>query len=471
MVRVNSTKASGKKKRAASVSAARQGSAGRTRATRSQSRSRSRPPSRRGNSNSSSSSSSSDNARDRDSDSDYQDDGAGSGSGSADNGTGTGPARRRSRRRSSSRGASSSVTHNDPYDFGSGATPRAARKRGGSSAAVVSLLTPTPAKRRGRPRVTPAAEASDSATPSIKRPLGRPRSRSLSMGRATPNVSTRNTPKAAGSARKTPEAGSVRKTPNVSTRKTPIKGGNARVVSLIDCLDHFIEPESLETPLECTHCARNQDSVRRIVIEELPRYLALHLKRTQWNATSRGKITTRIDFPLELDTAPLVAQQQLPSVMLDSRIARRRKAQQGTFGGGETRFRLVGVVNHHGSAWNSGHYTATCRTTDGEWHSFNDAHVHPVDEASLTTPQAQAQVYILMYERLDVGPAARAAAHVAARIVGTPKLQRGSLLTTAARAPVRATAASSSSSFSSSSSSTDGEEQDHGEARSLLFPG
>ncbi|VDI24469.1 ubiquitin carboxyl-terminal hydrolase 44/49 [Mytilus galloprovincialis] len=62
------------------------------------------------------------------------------------------------------------------------------------------------------------------------------------------------------------------------------------------------------------------------------------------------------------------------------------------------RFRLTGVVIHHGTGFKSGHYTANCWNSEAEsWINFNDSRVRyiPIEEVLLS------QAYILIYQRQE----------------------------------------------------------------------
>lgn len=62
--------------------------------------------------------------------------------------------------------------------------------------------------------------------------------------------------------------------------------------------------------------------------------------------------------------------------------------------------RLVAMINHHGSAMNSGHYTAFVRDiTSGIWYHVDDSLVTRVSEAKVAAGE---DAYVLMYERTDI---------------------------------------------------------------------
>jgi ubiquitin carboxyl-terminal hydrolase 10 len=100
---------------------------------------------------------------------------------------------------------------------------------------------------------------------------------------------------------------------------------------------------------------------KQVFIETLPPVLILHLKRFHYdNNTKRTeKIWKKIGYPLELEMPKEVFPQQV----------RTRMAAHG----GIPKYRLTGVIYHHGKNANGGHYTVDLRRQDGnEWIRLDD---------------------------------------------------------------------------------------------------
>ncbi|XP_068698899.1 ubiquitin carboxyl-terminal hydrolase 16-like isoform X2 [Montipora foliosa] len=166
-------------------------------------------------------------------------------------------------------------------------------------------------------------------------------------------------------------------------------------------------------------------ATKQLLISLAPPVLTLHLKRFQQARFSLRKITTHVEFPLELNLAPFC-----------SRSGRTRADSEG-----RVLYSLYGVIHHSGNM-NSGHYTAyvkvsepsakglydsitdmselvdfiqnmwtgnaerrqphsTCRhepAPDGQWYHVSDTSVSPVQETQVLKSQA----YMLFYRRLPL---------------------------------------------------------------------
>ncbi|GMH76605.1 hypothetical protein TL16_g07139 [Triparma laevis f. inornata] len=124
--------------------------------------------------------------------------------------------------------------------------------------------------------------------------------------------------------------------------------------TLEDCLRLFTSPETIDgdnKPL-CTKCKKKRKSIKRITVHKFPPILVLHMKRFTFPA--RTKLTTPIRFPLtSLDMSTFsFHNQSSPEPLYD----------------------LYAYTNHMGSL-SGGHYTATCKSGDGKWYTYNDSHV------------------------------------------------------------------------------------------------
>ncbi|GIL68055.1 hypothetical protein Vafri_21367 [Volvox africanus] len=66
---------------------------------------------------------------------------------------------------------------------------------------------------------------------------------------------------------------------------------------------------------------------------------------------------------------------------------------------GETRYRLTGVVQHHGLSVISNSFSALVRDTDGHWNAVGFKKMHKVEDEKV----CQGQPHLLIYSRIDVG--------------------------------------------------------------------
>lgn len=205
---------------------------------------------------------------------------------------------------------------------------------------------------------------------------------------------------------------------------------SSATTTLEDCLRAFSAEETLDgdnRPV-CARCRRRRKSSKSLAIHRFPPILVIHLKRFQYNSTSRTKLSTAVDFPIGsgLDLVPYSTAAARPSSSGNSAAGdadddrRRRDSSnsgggyghsQGGFraaaGGGNTGSRsppplyeLYAVCNHMGGL-QGGHYTAHCRSGSSggrvpgvEWHTFDDTRVvGPIN----TSRVGGASAYVLFY--------------------------------------------------------------------------
>lgn len=124
--------------------------------------------------------------------------------------------------------------------------------------------------------------------------------------------------------------------------------------SIADALKNMC---SLETLDNAPRGARA--STKQVFIETLPPVLILHLKRFHYDANGPQKIWKKIGYPLELE--------------LPKEVFAPHKRGMLNASGGPPRFRLTGVVYHHGKNASGGHYTVDLRRQEGrEWIRMDD---------------------------------------------------------------------------------------------------
>lgn len=147
-------------------------------------------------------------------------------------------------------------------------------------------------------------------------------------------------------------------------------------VRLSECLNLFTNEENLigdEMPV-CGKCKVKRKSTKSFSIQKFPQILVLHLKRFTQGDSYRVKLSTKVDFPLNLDL----------SSYSTNACSDRWKT-----------YNLYAVSNHSGST-SSGHYTAYCKHPyTGQWQEYNDSRVSKnLKINDIVTPEA----YILFYE-------------------------------------------------------------------------
>ena len=101
-------------------------------------------------------------------------------------------------------------------------------------------------------------------------------------------------------------------------------------------------------------------ATKQVFIETLPPVLILHLKRFQYdNAGGIQKIWKKVGYPLQLE----IPKEVFPP---------HRRGGLAVHGG-LPRYRLIGVIYHHGKNATGGHYTVDVRRQDGrEWARLDD---------------------------------------------------------------------------------------------------
>ncbi|KAK3115307.1 hypothetical protein LTR53_005486 [Teratosphaeriaceae sp. CCFEE 6253] len=133
--------------------------------------------------------------------------------------------------------------------------------------------------------------------------------------------------------------------------------GAQHVNNIVDALRGLTKTESLSGDFG----GRSNTAKKQMFIDTLPPVLILHLKRFQYenNLTGTQKIWKKIGYPLELE---------IPKDVFPT-------AKRGGFAvkGGLPKYRLIGVVYHHGKSAAGGHYTVDILRQDShEWIRMDD---------------------------------------------------------------------------------------------------
>lgn len=158
--------------------------------------------------------------------------------------------------------------------------------------------------------------------------------------------------------------------------------------SLTACLRSFSSTELLEKQDKffCDVCCSLQEAERRMRVNQLPRILALHLKRFKYveQLGKYKKLSYRVVFPLELRLCNTSDDAEDPDRL----------------------YSLFAVVVHVGSGPNQGHYVSLIKS-HGQWLLFDDDCVEPKDESEIQSvygitqesTQSTEAGYILFYEQ------------------------------------------------------------------------
>ncbi|KAL9029351.1 MAG: hypothetical protein Q9196_002397 [Gyalolechia fulgens] len=141
--------------------------------------------------------------------------------------------------------------------------------------------------------------------------------------------------------------------------------GGPQVNNIIDALKGLTRSETLHGDFNSPR-GPGVSATKQVTIETLPPVLILHLKRFQYDNTGgTQKIWKKIGYPLDLEIPKEVFPQHRRGGILAH--------------GGLPRYRLIGVVYHHGKNASGGHYTVDVRRQDGnEWIRLDDTVIRRV---------------------------------------------------------------------------------------------
>ncbi|KAL2850339.1 hypothetical protein BJY01DRAFT_132730 [Aspergillus pseudoustus] len=142
--------------------------------------------------------------------------------------------------------------------------------------------------------------------------------------------------------------------------------GSPDVHDIVDALKGLTKPESIQGDFNSAR-GPNVTATKQVFIENLPPVLILHLKRFQYDSVTHGtqKIWKKIGYPLDLEIPREVFPPHRRSIMM---------AQ-----GGLPKYRLIGVIYHHGKNASGGHYTVDVRRQEGrEWIRLDDTMIRRI---------------------------------------------------------------------------------------------
>lgn len=145
--------------------------------------------------------------------------------------------------------------------------------------------------------------------------------------------------------------------------------GAAHVNNIVDALKGITRTETLTGDFG----GKTNSAKKQVFIDTLPPVLVLHLKRFQYENQSTGtqKIWKKIGYPLELE----IPKEVFPTAKRGGLAAK----------GGLPKYKLIGVVYHHGKSAAGGHYTVDILRQDGrEWIRMDDTiirRIRPEDVA------------------------------------------------------------------------------------------
>lgn len=141
--------------------------------------------------------------------------------------------------------------------------------------------------------------------------------------------------------------------------------GSPQVNNITDALKGLTGSETLHGDFNSPR-GPGVAATKQMFIDTLPPVLILHLKRFQYdNAGGTQKIWKKVGYPLELE----IPKEVFPPHKRGGLAAH----------GGLPKYRLIGVVYHHGKNASGGHYTVDVRRQEGrEWIRLDDTIIRRV---------------------------------------------------------------------------------------------
>ena len=135
--------------------------------------------------------------------------------------------------------------------------------------------------------------------------------------------------------------------------------GSPNVSNIIDALKGLTKSETLHGDFNSPR-GPGSTATKQMSIETLPQVLILHLKRFQYDSSGgTQKIWRKVGYPLDLE----IPKEVFPQHKRAGLVAH----------GGLPKYRLIGVVYHHGKNASGGHYTVDVRRQEGrEWIRLDD---------------------------------------------------------------------------------------------------
>lgn len=142
--------------------------------------------------------------------------------------------------------------------------------------------------------------------------------------------------------------------------------GSSDVHNIVDALKGLTKSESIQGDFNSPR-GPNVTATKQIFLESLPPVLILHLKRFQYDSLTQGtqKIWKKIGYPLDLE----IPREAFPPHRRNALMAH----------GGLPKYRLTGVIYHHGKNASGGHYTVDARRQNGrDWIRLDDTIIRRV---------------------------------------------------------------------------------------------
>jgi ubiquitin carboxyl-terminal hydrolase 10 len=173
--------------------------------------------------------------------------------------------------------------------------------------------------------------------------------------------------------------------------------------SVEDGLTKFFTSEQLE--VHCEKCRDGNTATQKLAVASRPKSLILQLKRFVVQETPRKKRSNeRMSRDIQAGSPELRISKNRDPIKISHQLdLTSYHTSQNNIE--PLRYRLVGIVHHHGSTPSSGHYTADVLRSEGpkdEWISFDDGMSYTTTlEDLVNVVDHQRTAYMLLYKLDD----------------------------------------------------------------------
>lgn len=143
--------------------------------------------------------------------------------------------------------------------------------------------------------------------------------------------------------------------------------------TLDEALNSYFSREQLDNnDYKCEACKRRVPATKQFTLERPPKVLCVQLKRF---SVLGGKISRHIGFKQTIDMGPYLWREPGESPK-------------------QLTYKLMSMVTHMGPSVNCGHYTAIAQVSSGQYYSFDDCCVRPINLNNVLNTNA----YIMIFE-------------------------------------------------------------------------
>jgi uncharacterized UBP type Zn finger protein len=148
-------------------------------------------------------------------------------------------------------------------------------------------------------------------------------------------------------------------------RTTDLSPHAQKIVSLEDALSHALRSETLrdDNRYMCDGCQRKVNAERQVFLTSLPPYLHICFERYAYQADSRQKLTTLVDYPLTLNLTKYCCLVDSDNIVPNKNPTNSSLSENTD----PYEYELIAILEHQGSSALTGHYVAYIRDDDTQF--------------------------------------------------------------------------------------------------------